>query len=206
MPNRSARRSQAKMQESARQQQQAEHPNRRNAAPSRTDLANRSSMLNRSSWANRSSEPNRSSIGGLDVRTIAPLCYIATIVLGFVPKFSYGVFILPLVVFLIENRSAFVRFHALQAAIFYVVSILIMMPLAAGAKWIQATYLLRIEGVLEVIVALVLMILMATVLIGEVFFLFRAIRKARHEEAYRIPFIGQLTEKAADLFGRSVGR
>jgi len=112
----------------------------------------------------------------------------------------------PLIVFFIESRSAFVRFHALQSALFNGVTTLLMMAMGKAVIWIRAGSLNQIDSSVEAIGAVALLILMMAVLVGVMLLMFKATRSASREEAYRIPVIGRMTEGPADLFRRSIPR
>lgn len=62
-------------------------------------------------------EPHKSSIGGMNANLVALLSYISVVILSFIPGISYASFLPPLIIFLIEKDSEFVRFHAMQVLV-----------------------------------------------------------------------------------------
>lgn len=70
-------------------------------------------------------EPHKSSIGNLDANIMALLAYLATGILMFIPIINYVAWLAPLVLFLMEKQSGFVRFHAMQAFILNIINFLL---------------------------------------------------------------------------------
>jgi uncharacterized membrane protein len=58
--------------------------------------------------------PHKSSTG-MDANTLALLSYIAAFIISFIPFLKWVAWAAPLVIFLIEKNSPFVKFHAMQA-------------------------------------------------------------------------------------------
>ncbi|MGL5978008.1 MAG: hypothetical protein ACRCZJ_03340 [Erysipelotrichaceae bacterium] len=73
----------------------------------------------------RESFPHKSSIADVDANIIVLIAYLAPVVLSWVPGVRYAVWVLPLILFFIEEKSDFVRFHALQSLILHAISALI---------------------------------------------------------------------------------
>ncbi len=69
--------------------------------------------------------PHKSTIADLDGNILAMLVYITAYVMMWIPGVSYFAWAAPLAVFLLEKRSPFIRFHALQALILTVTQIIL---------------------------------------------------------------------------------
>lgn len=81
--------------------------------------------------------PHQSSIGNINANVMALLCYVTSVVVGFIPLLRYGVWLIPLVIFLIEKQSIFVKFHAMQSFLLYVVSatLTFLISVILGSIW-----------------------------------------------------------------------
>ncbi len=146
-------------------------------------------------------EPHKSSTG-MDANLWAMLVYIITIILGWIPYLQYVAWLFPLIIYLTEKDSAFVKFHATQALAVYVINAIISIILgiigfavamswavtaATSLNWggaLGGTVALGVFSVIGVIITLILMIFSIIALI-----------KAYQYEEYRIPIAGGLAEK-----------
>ncbi len=139
--------------------------------------------------------PHKSSIGNLDANIVALLVYLAGGILAGIPIIGWVLWLAPLVVFILEKQSSFVRFHALQAlllcAVYFVVVTLI------GGILVSVTQVRIGFGWGSVPST-------ASIAIGWIFFIISiglwaleiyALYNAYMYKMFKIPFIGNLAEK-----------
>lgn len=143
-----------------------------------------------------------SSIGNTDANVIAIIAYISSGILSFVPVVKYVAWLAPLIFFLIEKNSGFVKFHAMQAFILnlfgailgFLVGIVLSSILAVATLYssYSSTAFAFGFGAFGVVG-------ITTLLIGLVILVFAiiAIFKAYKWEEYYIPLVGKVAEKFA---------
>lgn len=147
--------------------------------------------------------PHRSSLG-MDANVMALLCYLAAFILGWIPVIKWVAPIAPLVIFLIEKESPFVKFHAMQAFILQVISwaFSVVIGIIVAIAWSSYVYTdlytglgasLGIVGILTGLLTIVGIILTIFAII--------ALVKAYGYFEYKIPVVGNLAEK----FGKKGG-
>lgn len=134
--------------------------------------------------------PHKSSLGNMDANVLALLVYLAPIVLSLIPVVRYIAWAAPLVVFLIEKDSSFVRFHAMQALLLNVVgsvlSFILMVLIAGSITFVAGGY----GGGFVIISILSWLIVIAIIVLAIL-----AMVKAYGYQQFKIPLIGSLSEK-----------
>ncbi len=147
---------------------------------------------------NNNVEPHKASIGGMDANVLALIAYIASAIIGFIPLLRYLAWLAPLVIFMMEKESGFVRFHAMQsfilnlmgAALGFIVTVVIggIITAAIGSRHVGAAVfgLAGIVGLLTTVISLVILIFAVIAMI-----------KAYKYNIYYIPFAGKIAEKYA---------
>lgn len=150
-------------------------------------------------------EPHKSSIGGVDANVMALLAYIASIVICWIPGIRYFAWLVPLVFFLVEKQSKFVKFHAMQSFILNVVCAVLAFLLSVVVGGIVTATLVRsyAYGYAYSSLGLLGVISFLTAAIGVVITVFAIIAmvKAYGYKEYHIPLIGGLAEKMVEKFG-----
>ena len=143
-------------------------------------------------------EQHKSSLG-LDANIMAMLCYIGAFVLSWIPVIKYIAWACPLVFFLLEKQSSFVKFHAMQALIleaaawvFQVVFGIIIAATAVSNIYNFYSYsayrtTFGVAGVLGAILIIVELALTVFAII--------ALIKAYNYVEYKIPVVGNFAEK-----------
>jgi uncharacterized membrane protein len=149
--------------------------------------------------SNQTVDAHQSSLGNIDANILALLCYIVSAVLGFVPIVKYVAWLAPLVVFLIEKQSSFVKFHAMQAFLLNLAGLAISLILSLIFGLIFAATLLvsasgavaaaGLTGIISLIVSIVILVFSILAMIG-----------AYKYQEYEIPLLGPLTRK---ILGKS---
>lgn len=141
-------------------------------------------------------QPHQSSIGNLRANAMALICYGASVVLGFIPIVRYAAWVAPLVLFLMEKQSKFVKFHAMQsfllhvvgAALSLVVSLVLRGIIGAGslnaASFYAAAGISGVIGLLTTIISIVILVFTIIAMVG-----------AYHYKETHIPVIGGIAEK-----------
>ena len=146
--------------------------------------------------------PHASSIGNVNANVMALICYLASIPLSWIPIVRYAAWLAPLVLFLLEKQSGFVRFHAMQSFLLNVISavlgILVSVVLAGilgfnalsvsgyYAGYYAAAWAAGIIGLLTTVISLVILVFSVIAMIGAY----------RYKETH-IPILGDLAEKIA---------
>lgn len=145
-------------------------------------------------------EPHKSSVGGLDANVLAMLTYIAGIIICFIPGIRYFAFLVPLVIYLMEKESVFVKFHAFQAFILnatcailsFLVSVVVGGIVSASItsyNYYTISSSLGVLGVLGFIVTIISIVIAVFAIIAMV--------KAYQYTEYRIPIAGKFAAKIA---------
>lgn len=142
--------------------------------------------------------PHKSSIGGLNANVMALICYIASVVVAWIPVVRYVAWLVPLVLFFMEKQSKLVKFHAMQSFVLHVVSAALSFPLSvvlggilgvgsfSVTTYYAAVGLAGIVGLLTTAVSLVILLCAVIAMVGAY----------RYKETH-IPVIGGIAEKLA---------
>lgn len=151
-------------------------------------------------------EPHKSSKGNLDANIMVLIAYLAAGVLSFLPLIKYVAWLAPLLIYLTEKQSRFIRFHALQAfflnAINFIISVLAGGILTAGftaalvkaaatgdqVALVSAGASILIVGAITLTVSLVIQI-----------FALIAMINGYQYKLFKIPLIGNLADQYSVL-------
>lgn len=140
--------------------------------------------------------PHASSLGNTNANVIAMLSYIASGVLSFIPVVKYVAWLAPLIIYLVEKNSQFVKFHAMQAFLLNIVGAVLsfLVSIVLGAILAASYYSLNsygvgvgafgIIGILSLVISIVILV-----------FAIIAMVQAYKWKAYPIPLVGMLTQK-----------
>lgn len=141
--------------------------------------------------------PHRSSLG-MDANTLSLLCYLASFILAWIPGVKYVAWAAPLVIFIIEKESLFVRFHAMQAFILQIVNwVFVVVLLGVVMNFVTYVGLTLYYGVTSagLILATLLAIVLGLFAVVLTIFAIIALVKAGGYYEYKIPVIGNLAMK-----------
>lgn len=138
---------------------------------------------------------HQSSIGNTDANLMALLSYLSVIIMGWIPVLKLVPWVAPLIIWNLEKKSRFVKFHALQSMIldivFSVVSLLFRVILIGivGGLSISGNFFSAIftGGFFS--------LLIFAFFIGVIVLAVIAMVKAYQYEEYHIPVIGDMVEK-----------
>jgi len=140
-------------------------------------------------------EAHKSSLG-MDANVAILLVYLVGIVLSWIPGIRYFGWLAPLVFFYIENESAFVRFHAIQAFVLCAIATVLGLTVAIISSMMLTTMafvnpigglgVIGFVGTLSLIISFVILI----------FAIMAMVNGYRYKE-YKIPFVGDMGEKLA---------
>ncbi len=148
-------------------------------------------------------QPHKSSIG-MDANVWAMLVYIITIILGWIPYVNFAAWVFPLVIYMTEKESDFVRFHAVQAVAVYIINAIVSIlftiitaAVAASMVWNPFGAFGAAGGIVAVnaISGIIHVLIMV--------FTILALAKAYQYEEYRIPVIGGFADKLAAIVKRA---
>ncbi len=148
----------------------------------------------------RQAPPHKASAIFMDANVLALLCYIIPLVLMWIPYISYLAWVFPLVIYLMEKQSPFIRFHALQNLVFSIVRLLIGIVLGiliailasiavAAGGFGAAIGIAAFSGIAGIILNILFV----------VFGVMAAIKSYAYVE-YEIPVVGKLTRKFGKLY------
>lgn len=142
---------------------------------------------------NKSFKPHKSSLG-LDGNIVMLLAYFGSILLCFIPFLNSISWIVPLVIFLLEKDSDYVRFHAVQALFLEILGVIISVVLGLIIA-ILATFAIFNSSVSAITIAgFTTIITLATPTIMFIFSIVAAVKGWTYE-CYKIPIIGDIAEK-----------
>ncbi|MDD4036711.1 MAG: DUF4870 domain-containing protein [Bacilli bacterium] len=148
---------------------------------------------------------HKSSIGDLDANVMAIISYVGGSLIAFVPGLRYFSWAVPLVIYLIEKKSPFVKKHAIQSLTLQIVSSIIMFILYiiiggiirrsySGNPWAY------ISGVYTGLATVTTIAMVISIIFG--IFAIIAIIKAYNYEEYSIPLIGKLTKSSENVLNK----
>lgn len=140
-------------------------------------------------------EPHKSSIGNIDANLMALIAYGAAIVVIFIPGIKIISWLAPIVIYILEKDSYFVKFHSMQAFLINVIGIIfniIILMIIGGSMgmlffrpfYYGALGTIVLAGIITAIVAIVITI-----------FEIIAMIKCYQYKEYEIPLIGTLARK-----------
>lgn len=145
---------------------------------------------------NKIFEPHKSSIGNLDANVVALIAYLGGAILGFIPGIKYVAFLVPIIIYVIEKESKFVKYHAMQSILLSAVGVVLSIILAIIISIATAAIIhsggygaLGALAVLSILVWIIALVLL-------VFFIIAAVKSYKYE-IYKMPLIGNWAEKIA---------
>lgn len=130
------------------------------------------------------------------------IAYLGGVAVGWIPGLNYFAWLVPLVVFILEKDSRFVRFHAMQSFALNLLGVFLGIILVIASSLMAATFayspgaalgLLGLIATLGTVVSLVIL----------VFAIIAIINGFQYKE-YKIPVIGNLAVKMAASFEKMV--
>lgn len=142
--------------------------------------------------------PHKSTIGGLDANVVALFTYLSSIILSFIPFLEYIAWLAPLIFFLVEKQSPFVRYHSMQAFIInlFGLAVNVVVGVIIGGILMASFYTGGYYGAIGGgIVSVIISIIVYSVLIVIAVFEIIAMVKAYRYEEYEMPIIGRLAHK-----------
>lgn len=138
-------------------------------------------------------ENHKSSLGNVSGNVVSMLAYLAPIIISFIPRIGiYIAWIIPIIIYLLEKDSRFVKFHALQSFLLNIVGTIIgIVILIVGAVLIGGGAMIGgltgsaggalIITAVTLVIAVIMLILDILAMIG-----------AYKYREYHIPIIGNL--------------
>lgn len=135
---------------------------------------------------------HKSSILGIDANIVALLTYFATVIIDWIPVISYISFFAPLIIYILERNSTFVKFHAMQSFLLnaLVRVVTIIFGVIAGISGVSIALGSIGTGVTAVGFAFIFGVMLFILGIAVwVFTIIAAIQAAQYKE-YHMPIIG----------------
>ena len=144
-------------------------------------------------------DSHTSSLLSANANIIALMAYVVSTLLGWIPVLKYASFFAPLLIFILEKDSEFVRFHSMQAFLLNVVarvfnviySLLVKVSVVGVMFGIQ-----HIEtGLFSIGIASIVFIASLAINLAIFIFSIIAMIRAYQYTEYHIPLIGTWTER-----------
>lgn len=148
--------------------------------------------------------PHKSTIG-LDANIWVLLLFIITIILSFIPGVQFVAWLLPLIFFLIEKNSDFVKYYAMQMVALYIINAIIDIVLsiigfAISLSAVASIGSLNFFGAYSGFIGAAVMSII-TVVVAVLFAVLAivAMIKAYNYTIYEMPVVGKFAEKLRGL-------
>ncbi|KAB3531098.1 DUF4870 domain-containing protein [Alkaliphilus serpentinus] len=148
-------------------------------------------------------EPHKSSLG-MDANIAVLITYLGGVVIGWLPAIGYVSWLVPLIIFILEKESDFVRFHSMQSLILNAVGALLGLIIVIFSGAIATTFFyspaagLGFLGILSLLTTIISIVIL-------VFAILAVINGFKYKE-YKIPVIGNLAEKLSVKFKGVTGK
>ena len=148
----------------------------------------------------------KSSISGIDANIIVLACYLLTLLLSWFNEIRYLAWLFPMIIYIIERKSEFVKKHSAQAtilfglyAIFSLIYTIVFIILFPEVNVFNvdlsnfAGYLLLLSSLSAFSIAILVVVTILSVI---------AVSKTWHYEEYNIPLINKLVPKFRNLMDK----
>ncbi|WP_346913070.1 DUF4870 domain-containing protein [Clostridium sp.] len=142
-------------------------------------------------------EPHKSSIGNIDANVMALIAYGAAIVVIFIPGIKIIAWLAPIVIYILEKDSNFVKFHAMQAFLINIVGIIfssIIFMIIGGSLGLMFFRPLAYGAIGTILLSAIITGIVAIVI--TIFEIISMVKCYEYKE-YEIPFIGIMARKIA---------
>lgn len=142
-------------------------------------------------------EPHKSSIGNIDANVMALIAYGAAIVVIFIPGIKIIAWLAPIVIYILEKGSSFVKFHAMQAFLINIVGIIfssIIFMIIGGSIGLMFFRPLVYGALGTILLSAIITGIVAIVI--TIFEIISMVKCYEYKE-YEIPLIGLMARKIA---------
>ena len=142
-------------------------------------------------------EPHKSSIGNIDANVMALIAYGAAIIVIFIPGIKIVAWLAPIVIYILEKESSFVKFHAMQAFLINIVGIIfntIILMIIGGSIGLMFFRTFSYGALGTIILSAIITGIVAIVI--TIFEVISMVKCYQYKE-YEIPLIGRLSRKIA---------
>jgi len=142
-------------------------------------------------------EPHKSSIGNIDANVMALIAYGAAIVVIFIPGIKIIACLAPIVIYILEKDSSFVKFHAMQAFLINIVGIIfssIIFMIIGGSIGLMFFRPLAYGALGTILLSAIITGIVAIVI--TIFEIISMVKCYEYKE-YEIPIIGLMARKIA---------
>ncbi|MEW8994255.1 DUF4870 domain-containing protein [Clostridium sp.] len=142
-------------------------------------------------------EPHKSSIGNIDANVMALIAYGAAIVVIFIPGIKIIAWLAPIVIYILEKDSNFVKFHAMQAFLINIVGIIfssIIFMIIGGSLGLMFFRPLAYGALGTILLSAIITGIVAIVI--TIFEIISMVKCYEYKE-YEIPLIGIMARKIA---------
>ncbi len=142
-------------------------------------------------------EPHKSSLG-IEANIAVLIAYLGGAVISFIPGVRYVAFLVPLIVFILEKESKFVRFHAMQSFALYILNLVFVLLLTLITNLITPSLAFSSPGAALATISLIGIIGTGISLVILVLAIIAVVNGFQYKE-YRLPVLGNLAAKLADV-------
>lgn len=136
-------------------------------------------------------DPHKSSLG-MDANIAVLIAYLGGVIVAWIPIISYVAWLVPLIVYLLEKESSFVRFHSMQGFILNLVGFVF------GMIILLITWIIAFIGISSAYAGLGFLGLISTltIIISIVILVFAiiAIINGFQYKEYHIPIVGNIAD------------
>jgi uncharacterized membrane protein len=144
--------------------------------------------------SNKTVKPHNSSLWNLEANLLALLSYLVASALMIIPGVCYFAWAVPLVVFLLETKSKYVKFHAMQSFVIHAISALVAVVLNVIVRGLVIAAFTRPYSLMGSLgIVSVLSLLSSAVSIVILVFSILAMIKSYQYTEYKIPLIAPIT-------------
>jgi len=142
-------------------------------------------------------EQHKSSIGNIDANVMALIAYGAAVVVIFIPGIKIIAWLAPIVIYILEKDSKFVKFHAMQAFLINIVGIIfssIIFMIIGGSLGLMFFRPLTYGAIGTILLSAIITGIVAIVI--TIFEIISMVKCYEYKE-YEIPLIGIIARKVA---------
>lgn len=142
-------------------------------------------------------EPHRSSLG-MDANIAVLIAYLGGVVVSWIPYINYVAFLVPLVIFILEKESNFVRFHAMQGFALNVLGLVLRLLVSLAVALVTPSLYLSSPGAALGIIGAIGFIGTVLSLAILVLAIIAVVNGFQYKE-YRLPVLGNLAVKMVEM-------
>lgn len=144
---------------------------------------------------------HQSSIFNIDANVLGLIAYFSGMIIGWIPVIKVVAFFAPLIIYLVEKNSNFVKFHSMQAFLLSIISsaVTFIYGILAGASALSAfggnIVTTMTAGGFALLFSMVYIVYLCA---AGIYMIIAAIKAAQYKE-YHIPLVGDWAAKITNV-------